>query len=54
MNTKLIGSLVGYAINNTVKRAIVINAVGSSSLVKDEQSGKWIAISNSQIKWING
>jgi hypothetical protein len=54
MNTKLIGSLVGYAINNIVVRATVINTSGSSALVRDEQSGKWIAISISQIRWING
>ena len=54
MNTKLIGSLIGYSMNNLLHRAVVLNTLGSSSLVRDEKSSKWIVIDNTQIKWING
>jgi len=56
MNTKLIGSLIGYTINNTMSRAIVLNSSNTKSwiLVKDENSNRSIIINKDHIKWING
>ena len=56
MNTKLIGSLIGYAIGNTILRGIVVTKLIQDDLViiKDEKSNKQTIINQSQIKWING
>ena len=56
MNTKLIGSLIGYNMNNVMTRATVIRKLIQDDLiiVKDEKSNKRVVINPSQIKWING
>ena len=56
MNTKLIGSLIGYSIGKTIARAFVIRKLIQDDLltVRDEKTNKVILINQSQIKWING
>ena len=56
MNTKLIGSLIGYAMGKTLSRAVVITKLIQDDLIliKDESSNESRVINQSQIKWING
>ena len=56
MNTKLIGSLVGYMIGSTIKRATVVTKLIQDDLVivKNENSNTATIINQAQIKWING
>ena len=56
INTKLTGSLIGYKVGNTIKRATGIARLIQDDLaiVKNEDDGKTKVIHQSAIKWING